>query len=77
VEDKGAELHITVPDALRITHEDHFAQVAKRFLQYIRDRKTLPAWERPNMLAKYRVTTEGTVLAAQKPPKVAERRAPK
>ena len=43
----------------------------------VRDRKTLPAWERPNMLAKYRVTTEGTVLAAQKPPKVAERRAPK
>ena len=77
VVDKGTELHVTVPDALRITHEDHFAQVAQRFLQYVRDRKTLPTWERPNMLAKYRVTTEGTVLAAQKAPKVAERRAPK
>jgi predicted dehydrogenase len=77
VVDRGSDLHVTIPDALRITHEDHFAQVAKRFLQYVRDRKTLPTWERPNMLAKYRVTTEGTVLAAQKPPQVAERRAPK
>jgi predicted dehydrogenase len=77
VEDLGRELRVTIPDALRIGHEDHFAQVAIRFLQYVRDRKTLPAWERPNMLAKYRVTTEGTVLAAQKPPQAAERIAPK
>ena len=26
---------------------------------YVRDRRTLPAWERPNMLAKYYVTTPG------------------
>ena len=41
------------------SHEDHFAQVTKRFLRYVGDRKTLPAWERPNMLAKYYVTTRG------------------
>jgi hypothetical protein len=37
----------------------------------------LPAWERPNMLAKYFVTTEGTVLARRSPPQPAPRRAPK
>jgi hypothetical protein len=70
-------LRIDVPDALRIGHEEHFAQVAQRFLQYLRDRKTLPAWERPNMLAKYTLTTEGIALARKSPPKPATGRAPK
>jgi len=77
VEDRGAELHITIPDRLRVTHEDHFAQVTQRFLRYVHDRSTLPAWERPNMLAKYYVTTEGTRLARQSPPRPAPRRAPR
>jgi len=77
VEDRGAELHITIPDRLRVTHEDHFAQVTQRFLGYVHDRSTLPAWERPNMLAKYYVTTEGTRLARQSPPRPAPRRAPR
>ena len=77
VEDRGAELRISIPDRLRIGHEDHFAQVTQRFLRYVRDRSTLPAWERPNMLAKYYVTTEGTALARKSPPRVAERIAPK
>jgi predicted dehydrogenase len=77
VEDRGAELLISIPDRLRIGHEDHFAQVTQRFLRYVRDRSALPAWERPNMLAKYYVTTEGTALARRSPPRIAERRAPK
>ena len=56
---KGAEIKIVIPDALRVGHEAHFAQVTARFLSYLRDRKQLPAWERPNMLAKYTVTTLG------------------
>ena len=48
-----------------MSHEAHFAQVATNFLGYIRDRGTLPAWERPNMLAKYYVTTTGTELSRQ------------
>ena len=51
--------------------------MTQRFLRYVRDRSALPAWERPNMLAKYYVTTEGTALARRAPPRVAERRAPK
>lgn len=77
VEDRGAEIRVVVPEALRVGHEAHFAQVASRFLAYLRDRKTLPAWERPNMVAKYFVTTTGAELSRQSPPQPAPRIAPK
>jgi len=73
VEDRGAEIHITIPDAFRVGHEAHFAQVTTNFLGYLRDRSTLPAWERPNMLAKYFVTTKGTELSRQGPSRPATR----
>jgi predicted dehydrogenase len=77
VEERGAELHVTVPAALRVGHEAHFAQVASKFLEYLRNRAALPAWERPNMIAKYFVTTTGTELsrkgAAQPAPRIAPR----
>jgi predicted dehydrogenase len=76
VEDRGAEIRIAIPDALRVGHEAHFAQVTTSFLGYLRDRKTLPAWERPNMLAKYFVSTRGTELSRQGPPQPARRIAP-
>jgi predicted dehydrogenase len=74
---KGAEIKITMPEALRVGHEAHFAQVTSRFLTYLRDRSKLPAWERPNMVAKYTVTTTGTELSRTVPVKVAPRIAPK
>jgi predicted dehydrogenase len=77
VEERGSEIHVTVPDALRVGHEAHFAQVTENFLKYLRDRRTLPAWERPNMLAKYYVTTTGTELSRKNPVSVAPRIAPK
>ena len=77
VEDRGAEIKITVPDALRVGHEAHFAQVASSFLKYVRDRSALPAWERPNMLAKYYVTTTGAELSRKSPPQPAPRIAPR
>jgi predicted dehydrogenase len=77
VEDRGAEIHIAIPAAFRVGHEAHFAEVATNFLKYVRDRRTLPAWERPNMLAKYYVTTKGTELSRQKPPQEARRIAPR
>jgi predicted dehydrogenase len=63
LEDHGAEIRITIPERLRMGHEAHFAQVMGSFLKYVRDRRALPAWERPNMLAKYYVTTKGTELS--------------
>lgn len=77
VEERGAEIHVTVPPALRDGHESHFAQVATNFLGYVRDRQTLPAWERPNMLAKYYVTTTGTELSRRSPAREAARIAPR
>ena len=77
VEDRGAELRLDIPRALRTDHEAHFGEVATRFLGYLRDRRTLPAWERPNMLAKYYVTTTGTELSRRQPSRPAARIAPK
>jgi len=74
---KRAEIKLVIPDALRVGHEAHFAQVTTRFLTYLRDRTRLPAWERPNMLAKYTVTTVGTEMSRKVPVKVAPRLAPK
>jgi predicted dehydrogenase len=77
VDDRGVEIHLSIPKALRTDHEAHFAQVATNFLQYLRTRKTLPDWERPNMIAKYYVTTTGTELSRKQPSRVAPRIAPR
>jgi hypothetical protein len=74
---QGSEIRVAIPDRLRVGHEEHFAQVMRSFLRYVRDRPALPAWERPNMLAKYYVTTEGTRMARLSPAAPAERRAPR
>jgi predicted dehydrogenase len=58
-------LRVTIPDRYRTGHEAHFAEVTGRFLGYLKDPKTLPAWEKANMLAKYAVTTRGTELSRQ------------
>jgi hypothetical protein len=61
--DEGARLRILIPGKYRVGHEPHFAEVTERFLGYLKDRKALPAWERANMLAKYKVTTEAMDLS--------------
>jgi predicted dehydrogenase len=55
----GDEFHITIPDKFRVGHEAHFAQVLSQFLTYLGSPKSLPAWERANMIAKYTVSTTG------------------
>lgn len=77
VEERGADIHVTIPAALREGHEAHFAQVTAGFLKYLRQRGTLPSWERPNMAAKYFVTTTGTELSRKSPAQAAPRIAPK
>jgi len=56
--------HIVIPTALRVGHEAHFAQVTGNYLNYLKNGK-LPAWEVPNMLAKYWLTTTAQKLANQ------------
>jgi predicted dehydrogenase len=63
VEESNGEAHIVVPAKLRIGDEEHFAQVATRFLEYMKSPKSMPSWERPNMLAKYYVSTKGVELS--------------
>ncbi len=53
---------IVIPDRYRVGHEAHFEQVMQRYLKYLVDGK-LPAWEVPNMLTKYRITTAALELA--------------
>jgi predicted dehydrogenase len=49
-------LKIDIPAKYRVSHEEHFAQVTSKFLQYMKDGK-LPEWEVPNMITKYYTTT--------------------
>ncbi|MGH2647025.1 MAG: putative oxidoreductase C-terminal domain-containing protein [Ginsengibacter sp.] len=51
-----------IPDKYKEGHEEHFARVTKNFLEYI-ENKNMPAWEVPDMLAKYYTTTKGLELA--------------
>lgn len=48
---------VSIPPALQEGHEAHFARVMEKFLSYLKD-KNMPAWEVPNMLAKYYTTTK-------------------
>ncbi len=43
-------------------HEQHFAQVTEKFLRFLAE-GNMPAWEVPDMLAKYYTTTEAYRLS--------------
>jgi predicted dehydrogenase len=53
---------IVIPEALRTSHEYHFGQVTGRYLSYLKEGR-LPAWEVPNMIAKYWLTTTAKKIA--------------
>lgn len=61
--DLGTHFRVAIPPTFRVGHEAHFAQVTKQFLRYVRGQDALPAHEKPNMLAKYFVTTRGVELS--------------
>jgi len=63
VAEESSGCQITIPAALRIGHEAHFAEVTAEFLRYLASPQDLPHWERPNLLAKYFVTTQGAEMA--------------
>jgi len=65
VDDRGKQIVITIPDKYRVGHEAHFAEVTNHFLSYLKNPKSMPSWEKPNMLAKYYVTTKGVELSRQ------------
>jgi predicted dehydrogenase len=53
VKDAGGRYEVSIPDSYKAGHEAHFAQVAERFLGFIKDGGTPP-----NTLAKYRTLME-------------------
>jgi len=56
---------VIIPDVLKEGHESHFARVTEKYLEYL-SRHNMPAWEVPNMLAKYYTTTQAQKLASKK-----------
>ena len=56
LEEQARGWHIVTPDALRTGHESHFAEVVKRYLQYLKQGK-IPEWEIAFIKAKYYTTT--------------------
>ncbi|MDR1098751.1 MAG: oxidoreductase [Tannerella sp.] len=56
---------VLVPASYHNGHEAHFGQVTENFLKYLKE-GSLPAWEIPNMIAKYYVTTKALELAKSK-----------
>ncbi len=61
--DKGWE--VVIPEEYKEGHEAHFTRVAEKFLEYLKN-KNMPAWEVPNMLAKYHTTTKALEMAMEK-----------
>ncbi|WP_245803446.1 putative oxidoreductase C-terminal domain-containing protein [Daejeonella lutea] len=65
VKKAGKLWEVVIPEKLKVGHEDHFAEVAKKYLGYLKT-KQLPAWEVPNMLSKYYTTTQALEMARKK-----------
>ena len=61
VEERG-RWRIDIPQSYRVGHEAHFGQVTEQFLKYVNG-APMPVWERPNMLAKYFITTKALEMA--------------
>jgi len=53
---------VIIPEKYDQGHESHFAEVMKRYLQYLKDGR-LPVWEEPDMIAKYYTTTKALEIA--------------
>ena len=62
IEQEKTGWRILIPDEYRIGHEAHFQKVTEKYLQYMAQGE-LPAWEVPNMIAKYYITTRALDLA--------------
>ena len=62
----AAGWEVIIPASYKEGHEAHFARVTEKYLGFLKNNQ-LPAWEVPNMLAKYYVTTQARKLANKKP----------
>ncbi len=58
----GKGWEVVVPEKYNIGHEQHFALVIKKYLQYLQE-DSMPDWETSFMLAKYYTTTQALKMA--------------
>jgi hypothetical protein len=49
-------LKVNIPAKYRVSHEEQFAQVTSKFLEYLKEGK-LPEWEVQGIITKYFTTT--------------------
>lgn len=63
----AAGWEVIIPEKYKEGHEAHFGRVAEKYLEYMKAGQ-LPAWEVPNMIAKYYTTTQGLELAKKSKP---------
>lgn len=59
----GSSFRIVIPLEDRVRGGSTFGQLVEQFLKYVRNPQSLPNWERPNLLAKYYITTTAVELA--------------
>jgi predicted dehydrogenase len=62
----GDSWEIVVPEKYGVGHEAHFAQVTEHCLRFLASGR-MPAWEVPDLLAKYYTTTQAYALSHAKP----------
>jgi len=55
---------VQAPARFELDHEATFAEITKKYLGFVKTGK-MPAWEVPNMLAKYYTTTKALEMARQ------------
>lgn len=53
---------VIIPEKYKVGHEAHFAEVAKKYLGFLKDGK-LPEWEKKALLSKYYTTTKALEFA--------------
>ena len=59
---QGSRWLIAIPARYHDGHEAHFTQVTIKYLKFLEDGK-MPAWEVPNMITKYAITTTALEMA--------------
>lgn len=60
----GAGWKIMIPESYDIGHEQHFAQVVKKYLEYLQQ-GSMPDWEIAGMLTKYYTLMQAVKMAGQ------------
>ncbi|MNL38856.1 hypothetical protein D3C87_1610980 [compost metagenome] len=53
---------VVIPETYKVGHEAHFAEVTKKYLGYLKEKK-LPEWEKNALLSKYYTTTKALEMA--------------